>query len=356
MGATTSTGPSTTTARRSSSGSTVAISEVDGAVNPYFLYECRKQKERLSNLSGNKQVVIREHLDGVLFKRPLDHETLEGLIAAEVEKAASMVERAKGRGHEVDTVVLIGGSSRVPLVDRRLRETLRVEPRKFANKDYAVAIGAAYYASVLKIPPREQLRRALEVAWSGGKLGREEIERLGELVEELELDKGEIKSIQRGVLGATLEEVLVRQREQYRDAVEEGWICINALAVEFGVSESEAAEIDYEIMGDLKEASLLAQRSKPKAIVPLDPQNLILAQTLSGHTSRVDSVAFSPDGQLLASGSQDKTVKLWEPQSGRFLSTLNGHTDFVRSVAFSSDGQLLASGSVDGTVNVWGKG
>ncbi|MCR4392692.1 MAG: carboxypeptidase regulatory-like domain-containing protein, partial [Candidatus Acetothermia bacterium] len=68
-------------------------------------------------------------------------------------------------------------------------------------------------------------------------------------------------------------------------------------------------------------------------------------RTLTGHTSWVCSVAFSPDGGLLASGSGDKTVKLWEVATGREVRTLTGHTDWVNSVAFSPDGRLLASGS-----------
>jgi WD40 repeat protein len=79
----------------------------------------------------------------------------------------------------------------------------------------------------------------------------------------------------------------------------------------------------------------------------------LIALTLTGYTSDVWSVAFSPDGRLLASGSNDKTIKLWEVASGSLVRTLSGHTDWVRSVAFSPDGRLLASGSYDDTIKLW---
>ena len=56
---------------------------------------------------------------------------------------------------------------------------------------------------------------------------------------------------------------------------------------------------------------------------------------LVGHTSQVNSVAFSPDGRTLASGSQDNTIRLWDAVTGDHRRTLIGHTSFIPSVAFS---------------------
>ena len=66
-------------------------------------------------------------------------------------------------------------------------------------------------------------------------------------------------------------------------------------------------------------------------------------RTLIGHTGRVNSVAFSPNGELVASVSDDTTIRLWNVQSHQNIETLMDGTRF-RSVAFSSNGQILATG------------
>jgi len=78
-----------------------------------------------------------------------------------------------------------------------------------------------------------------------------------------------------------------------------------------------------------------------------------LLKTFHGHNSRIQAVAFNPNGQILASGSDDCTAKLWEVSTGQCLRTLLGHTSLIRAVAFSPDGKLLATASSDQTIKLW---
>ncbi|MHC5832086.1 MAG: WD40 repeat domain-containing protein, partial [Nostoc sp.] len=78
-----------------------------------------------------------------------------------------------------------------------------------------------------------------------------------------------------------------------------------------------------------------------------------LLYTLTGHSRRVNGVAWSPDGKAIASVSIDSTVKIWS-RDGDLLNNLAGDGDSFISVSFSPDGKTLAASS-DDKVRIWNR-
>jgi WD40 repeat protein len=75
--------------------------------------------------------------------------------------------------------------------------------------------------------------------------------------------------------------------------------------------------------------------------------------TLTGHTGRVNAVAWSPGGREIASCGQDGLVKFWDAGSGKETASLVAHGGGATELAFSDRGELLATAGADGTVKLW---
>ncbi len=78
------------------------------------------------------------------------------------------------------------------------------------------------------------------------------------------------------------------------------------------------------------------------AAVPVStprPRGSVL-YTYRGHTSRITTVAWSPNGKYIASGSLDQTVQVWAANPGDHFqpSIYRGHTAGVQAVAWSPEG------------------
>jgi WD40 repeat protein len=77
---------------------------------------------------------------------------------------------------------------------------------------------------------------------------------------------------------------------------------------------------------------------------------------LRGARGAVNALAFSPDGTLVAGAGEDRALRIWEPtpgSRGEPRAHLAGHTGPIRAVAFAPDGQSCVSGSDDSTARLW---
>ena len=75
-----------------------------------------------------------------------------------------------------------------------------------------------------------------------------------------------------------------------------------------------------------------------------------LLQLLTGHTYRVNSVVYSPDGHTIASNSWSE-IRLWDAATGKHIATLQTNAD--GSIAYAPDGKTIASTSHEGTIHLW---
>jgi molecular chaperone DnaK len=86
---------------------------------------------------------------------------LEQLVGELVEATLGPVKKALGDAGltpaQIDEVVLVGGQTRMPLVQEKVRQFFGKEPHKGVNPDEVVAIGAGIQAGVLKGEVRDVL-------------------------------------------------------------------------------------------------------------------------------------------------------------------------------------------------------
>jgi len=84
----------------------------------------------------------------------LSRNDLEEVIREKVEKTLEICKRAlKSAGmttKDIDEVILVGGSTRIPFVQRKVKGFFNKEPNKKVNPDEIVAMGAAMQAAITK--------------------------------------------------------------------------------------------------------------------------------------------------------------------------------------------------------------
>jgi molecular chaperone DnaK len=89
-----------------------------------------------------------KHLKIELTRSDLEKLTSD-LVDATIEPTKKALKDAKLKVEDVDEVLLVGGMTRMPAIQKKVKEFFNKEPNKSVNPDEVVAIGAAIQAGVL---------------------------------------------------------------------------------------------------------------------------------------------------------------------------------------------------------------
>jgi Fe-S protein assembly chaperone HscA len=129
---------------------------------PAVVQELRKALIRAKHeLSGSESTTVRFPLDGGVWLREIARCELDTLIRSLVERTMGPVRQAladaKLKPTDMDEVVLVGGSTRIPWVRKTVKEFFGRQPHAELNPDEVVALGAAVQANILESGVKDML-------------------------------------------------------------------------------------------------------------------------------------------------------------------------------------------------------
>ena len=90
-----------------------------------------------------------KHLNITLTRAKLEQLVMD-LVEKTIEPCKQALADAEKTVSQIDEVILVGGQTRMPLVQQKVQEYFGREPHKGVNPDEVVAVGAAIQAGVLK--------------------------------------------------------------------------------------------------------------------------------------------------------------------------------------------------------------
>ena len=86
-------------------------------------------------------------------------------------------------------------------------------------------------------------------------------------------------------------------------------------------------------------------------IVEIDSGKILY--TLEGHTGKVNSIIYCPDGKHVISASDDCTIRIWNIIGGKTIDILTEHSEPVNKLSFSNVNNKLVSCSSDYSIVIW---
>jgi molecular chaperone HscA len=131
------------------------LTELDAHQRAEALVAARAAKEALTERESVTVDLPRSGLHGFVLERAALETILEPIAARTLAPCRQVLKDAGVEGSELDGVVLVGGSTRVPLVRRLVARAFKREPLVDLDPDRVVAYGAAIQADVLSGSARD---------------------------------------------------------------------------------------------------------------------------------------------------------------------------------------------------------
>lgn len=128
----------------------ISQNKFDGEFDEYAQQDMRLKAEKAKQqLTSREEVPVMLDASGlrarISITRDKFDEITSGLLGEAIDKTDAAIALAKGKGYNIDEILLVGGSTRMPQVTKALINKYGMEP-KILEPDEAVAKGAAIHA------------------------------------------------------------------------------------------------------------------------------------------------------------------------------------------------------------------
>ena len=115
--------------------------------------KCKKALSKASTYEVNLPFIAVKEGNPIGLKMTFTRECFEGLIKELIESTAKAINCVLSDGkvskEMIDVVLLVGGSTRIPLVKQFLQDTLGKEPQSLVDPDLAVVMGASIQGGII---------------------------------------------------------------------------------------------------------------------------------------------------------------------------------------------------------------
>lgn len=310
-----------------------------------FLLACRRQKEMLSNRQRTDLSVYLS--GGERFRHQIDRGMFEGLIHGQVEQAArmarSLFDDAIAQGCVVQTVLLLGGTARIPLVREQFGKAIPLQFHPWPQQDSAVALGAAYFGDQDGTRRDNVPRVRVQSSTS-----------LSDLIHRVESREAD----ERNHMAADEQ----RQREAMRKRV------LGVFTAKADAADAEHKRLRQVLAQHVANRDFALAQEAVSALRRIAPEDVELQkaqQFLDTHHEKIGeiraipiggdgmSIALSPDGQLAAVGTAANQVVFCDLVAGTTTKPALVHGGHVHSLYLTPDMKNCVTGCRDGNVRWW---